>query len=48
MDDDDRLKPMLNNMSKHYFGQEFQPDQGKSLAGKVTHSEVDQVLYSYH
>lgn len=44
MDNDDRLKPLLNNMSKHYFGQEFQPKGVNNGKGQVvTHEEVDQV-----
>lgn len=42
MDDDDRLKPVLNNMSKNAVGQEYQTDSA-SLAGKISHADIDKL-----
>jgi hypothetical protein len=43
MDDDDRLKPLLSNMSKHYLSAEYEAGKNMSAAGTVTHNDVDKV-----
>ena len=42
IDDDDRLKPILNNMSKQYAGKDFAADSA-SLKDKVTHEDIDKL-----
>jgi hypothetical protein len=41
MDDDDRLKPVLNNMSKHYLGKDYGASERPQ--GEVSHSDVEKV-----
>jgi DNA primase large subunit len=43
LDEDDRLKPLLVNMSRQYLGKEFGAD-GKKASGKVTADQVDKLV----
>ena len=44
MDDDDRLKPLLNNISKQYLGKEYGNKDGDgSGIGNIAATDVDQV-----
>jgi hypothetical protein len=42
IDSDDRLKPMLNALSKQYLGQDYGVKSG-AVMGQVKHNEIDGV-----
>lgn len=45
MDEDDRLKPVLVNMSKVYGGKRF-GEKGEGVTGKVSADDVDEVIWA--